>query len=159
MTMKRIKLYFTGWAAVMALFISSSALTSCNDDIADDDLYTYKAEMLSDWLRNNEDFSEFAAIVERAGKMDLFSTYGTYTCFAPKSRDILRLFGVFFKSGNTGFKLVVSSLRPVLHGGVSLSLTVDEEFDFIHYFRVSEKHCADDHHQHNADNDPCKNRA
>ena len=81
--MKRIKLYFTGWAAVMALFISSSALTSCNDDIADDDLYTYKAEMLSDWLRNNEDFSEFAAIVERAGKMDLFSTYGTYTCFAP----------------------------------------------------------------------------
>jgi hypothetical protein len=81
--MKRIKLYFTGWAAVMALFISSSALTSCNDDIADDDLYTYKAEMLSDWLRNNEDFSEFAGIVERAGKMDLFSTYGTYTCFAP----------------------------------------------------------------------------
>ena len=31
----------------------------------------------------NEDFSEFAAIVERAGKMDLLSTYGTYTCFAP----------------------------------------------------------------------------
>ena len=81
--MKRINHYFTQVAAVVAVAVSALSLTSCNDDIAVDDLYTYKAEMLSDWLRNNEDFSEFAAIVERAGKMDLFSTYGTYTCFAP----------------------------------------------------------------------------
>lgn len=81
--MKRINHYFTWLAAVGALAVGALSLTSCNDDIATDDLYTYKAEMLSDWLRNNEDFSEFAAIVERAGKMDLFSTYGTYTCFAP----------------------------------------------------------------------------
>lgn len=81
--MKRINHYFTLVAAVVAVTMSALSLTSCNDDIAVDDLYTYKAEMLSDWLRNNEDFSEFAAIVERAGKMDLFSTYGTYTCFAP----------------------------------------------------------------------------
>lgn len=81
--MKRINHYFTWLAAVGALAVGALSMTSCNDDIATDDLYTYKAEMLSDWLRNNEDFSEFAAIVERAGKMDLFSTYGTYTCFAP----------------------------------------------------------------------------
>ena len=62
---------------------AGGVLTSCSDDMSTDDLYTYKAEMLSDWLRNNEDFSEFAAIVEKAGQMDLLSTYGTYTCFAP----------------------------------------------------------------------------
>ena len=81
--MKRINHYFALLAAVLAVGVNGLALTSCNDDIATDDLYTYKAEMLSDWLRNNKDFSEFAAIVEKAGKMDLFSTYGTYTCFAP----------------------------------------------------------------------------
>ena len=44
--------------------------------------------MLSDYLRNNSDFSDFAAIVEKAGKMELLSTYGTYTCFAPTNEAI-----------------------------------------------------------------------
>ena len=39
--------------------------------------------MLSDYLRNRPEFSDFTTIVTRAGKMDLLSTYGRYTCFAP----------------------------------------------------------------------------
>lgn len=81
--MKRINHYFALLAAAAMTSVAACSLTSCSDDMSADDLYTYKAEMLSDWLRNNEDFSDFAAIVERAGKMDLLSTYGTYTCFAP----------------------------------------------------------------------------
>ena len=65
----------------IALFVVGFA--SCKDDIPEDSLYTYQAEMLSDFLRNNSNFSLFAQMVEKAGKMDLFSTYGTYTCFAP----------------------------------------------------------------------------
>ncbi len=57
--------------------------TSCSDSIPEDSLYTYEAEMLSDYLRNHDDFSLFARIVEKSGKMDLFSAYGRYTCFAP----------------------------------------------------------------------------
>lgn len=68
---------------LMGLTFLALGLTSCKDDIPEDSLYTYKAEMLSDFLRNNENFSQFARMVEKAGKMDLFSAYGTYTCFAP----------------------------------------------------------------------------
>ena len=68
---------------LMGLAFLAMGLTSCKDDIPEDSLYTYKAEMLSDFLRNNENFSQFARMVEKAGKMDLFSAYGTYTCFAP----------------------------------------------------------------------------
>ena len=65
----------------IALF--ALGVSSCKDDMPEDSLYTYQAEMLSDFLRNNNNFSQFARIVEKAGKMDLFSAYGTYTCFAP----------------------------------------------------------------------------
>ncbi|MCR5181184.1 MAG: fasciclin domain-containing protein [Bacteroidaceae bacterium] len=86
--MKRINHYFALLAVAFVAVASSFSLVSCSDDMSADDLYTYKAEMLSDWLRNNEDFSKFAAIVERAGQMDLLSTYGTYTCFAPTNKAV-----------------------------------------------------------------------
>ena len=63
-------------------------LVSCNDNVSGDDLYTYKAEMVSDYIRNNAEFSEFAKIVEKAGKMELLSTYGRYTCFAPTNEAV-----------------------------------------------------------------------
>ena len=80
--MKKI-LSFKIYALLTFLTIAVAGLTSCKDDIPEDSLYTYQSEMLSDYLRNNENFSLFARMVEKAGKMDLFSTYGTYTCFAP----------------------------------------------------------------------------
>jgi uncharacterized surface protein with fasciclin (FAS1) repeats len=58
-------------------------VTSCKDDIPEEYQKTEQKDMLSDYLKNHEDFSLFARMVEKAGKMDLFSTYGTYTCFAP----------------------------------------------------------------------------
>ena len=80
--MKKINLYITRLSFMLVACVTM-ALVACNDNIADEDLYTYKPEMLSDYLRKNADFSDFAAIVEKAGKMELLSTYGTYTCFAP----------------------------------------------------------------------------
>lgn len=60
------------------------ALVSCyDDDLPPESLYTYQNDMMSDYLKKNDRFSEFAKIVEKAGRMDLLSTYGTYTCFAP----------------------------------------------------------------------------
>lgn len=80
--MKKFYKYITS-VTLMLMAMASVALVGCNDNIADEDLYTYKPEMLSDYLHNNAEFSDFAAIVEKAGKMELLSTYGTYTCFAP----------------------------------------------------------------------------
>lgn len=80
--MKRILLYIKQ-SMLAAVAMLALGVTSCNDDIPEESLYTYKAEMLSDYLRNHEDFTMFARIVEKAGKMDLLASYGRYTCFAP----------------------------------------------------------------------------
>ncbi len=64
--------------------------TSCNDDIPADSYYTFTGEMMSDYLKDRSQFSEFVKIVERSrysvrgvNLMDLISTYGQFTCFAP----------------------------------------------------------------------------
>ena len=60
------------------------ALTSCSDEPDSEHFYTFTGEMASDYLKNrSETFSEFTEIVNRAGLMDLLSTYGHYTCFVP----------------------------------------------------------------------------
>lgn len=58
-------------------------LTSCSDEPDAEHFYTYTGQTMSDYLKQNTQFSQYAAIVERAGLMKLLSAYGTYTCFAP----------------------------------------------------------------------------
>lgn len=59
--------------------------TSCSDEPDDSNFRTFDDEMLSTYLQSREQFSEFAEIVSRSesGLMNLLSTYGSYTCFAP----------------------------------------------------------------------------
>ena len=75
---------------ICQLFLGSMALTSCSDEPDAENYYTFTGEMLSDYLTNPErpQYSEFAKIVERAGLMDLISTYGHYTCFAPSNEAV-----------------------------------------------------------------------
>lgn len=57
--------------------------SSCSDDPDSSNYYTFTGEMMSDYLRENADFSDYYRVVERAGLVDLLSTYGKFTCFAP----------------------------------------------------------------------------
>ncbi len=73
----------------MACAITIS-ITSCSDDIPSESYYTFTGEMLSDYLKARSQYSEFVKIINRAqysergvNLMDLISTYGQYTCFAP----------------------------------------------------------------------------
>ena len=63
--------------------LASVSLTSCSDEPDGENFYTFTGEMASDYLKNRSQYSQFSAIVERAGLMDLLSTYGKYTCFVP----------------------------------------------------------------------------
>ena len=63
--------------------LASVSLTSCSDEPDGENFYTFTGEMASDYLKNRSQYSQFTAIVERAGLMDLLSTYGKYTCFVP----------------------------------------------------------------------------
>ena len=62
---------------VLLLTVQMSLFTSCNDDLAADSYYTFTGEMMSDFLKNREDFSLFKRIVERAGEMDFLSSRGS----------------------------------------------------------------------------------
>jgi len=58
---------------------------SCSDEPDKSNFYTFTGEMMSDYLKSREQYSDFANIVSRAGLMDLLSTYGQYTCFVPSN--------------------------------------------------------------------------
>ena len=62
---------------------------ACSDEPDAEHFYTYKGQMMSEYLLSNAQFSQYAAIVERAGMMKLLSAYGTYTCFAPTNEAIM----------------------------------------------------------------------
>lgn len=81
---------YTWLVLLVAGFAGSMVVTSCNDDIPADKYYTFTGEMMSDYLKTHEDYSKFAAIVNKASQsqrgtniMDLLSVRGQYTCFAP----------------------------------------------------------------------------
>lgn len=63
---------------------------SCSDEPDGDNYYTFKGQMMSQYLKDSAQYSDFATIVERAGLMDLLSTYGSYTCFVPTNEAVER---------------------------------------------------------------------
>ena len=76
--------------ALMALaaFMATGSMTSCSDEPDSQYFYSFTGEMLSDYISNREQYSEFKYIVEKADLMDLLSTYGRYTCFLPDNKAI-----------------------------------------------------------------------
>jgi len=85
--MRRNKLFkgILGGLLVAMLTPVSTMLSSCSDEPDSQYFYTFTGEMMSDWLKNRPEYSEFTEIVERANMMDLLATYGHYTCFAPSN--------------------------------------------------------------------------
>ena len=87
----RLKNIYKGLVGTLLVMLTPTLmLTSCSDEPDSQYFYTFTGEMMSDWLKSPErpQYSEFAEIVERAGLMDLLSTYGHYTCFAPSNEAV-----------------------------------------------------------------------
>lgn len=68
------------FASVIA---SMLMLASCNDEPDAKYYYSFKGEMMSQYLANRSQFSMFNEVMNRTGFISLLSTYGNYTCFAP----------------------------------------------------------------------------
>ena len=60
-----------------------AAFVACSDEPDTDNLYVFETTMMNEYLTTRPQYSDFATIVSRAGLMDLLSSYGSYTCFAP----------------------------------------------------------------------------
>lgn len=67
----------------VVFFASVAIVTSCSDEPDESNFYTFKGRMMSEYLYQHEEFSEFAALVERTGMMKRLATYGALTCFVP----------------------------------------------------------------------------
>ena len=64
----------------------AGGFTACSDEPDSENFYTFTGEMMSDYLNNRSEYSDFATIVRRAELMDLLATYGHYTCFLPSNQ-------------------------------------------------------------------------
>ncbi|MCQ2220906.1 MAG: fasciclin domain-containing protein [Prevotella sp.] len=85
---KGIAKVLTVIGAVQLSIFAPALLSSCSDEPDAGNYYTFTGQMMSEYLQKNENFSQFAAIVEKAGLMDQLSAYGHYTCFAPDNQAI-----------------------------------------------------------------------
>ena len=76
--------------ALMALaaLTATGSMVSCTDEPDAENFYTFTGEMMSDYLKNRAEYSDFKTIVERAKLMDLLATYGQYTCFLPSNQAV-----------------------------------------------------------------------
>ena len=72
----------------LAAFAFMAPMVSCSDEPDAENYYTFTGEMLSDYLNNRPEYSEFKTICERANLMDLLATYGHYTCFLPSNEAV-----------------------------------------------------------------------
>ena len=79
------RLYFLliGW---LGISIAATFMSSCSDEPATSNYYTFKGQMMSEYLISHENYSQFTTLVQRTGMMKLLSTYGEYTCFVPTNQ-------------------------------------------------------------------------
>ena len=74
---------------VVPLMVVLLFSVSCKDDSVSKYYYTFTGETVASYLQNsNGKFSSFVEILKRANKLELLSTYGEYTCFAPTNTAI-----------------------------------------------------------------------
>lgn len=84
--MKTIKYNILTLLAILTL--GAVSFSSCSDEPDAENYYTFTGKMMSEYIKGSEDFSQFAAIVDRAGLMDQLSAYGHYTCFLPNNEAV-----------------------------------------------------------------------
>lgn len=73
----------------LLVFILAFWMGGCMDEgIIVDHYYTFTGETVASLLKGDPKYSKFVQVLEKAGKMDLLSTYGEYTCFAPINQAI-----------------------------------------------------------------------
>ncbi|MBR5963310.1 MAG: fasciclin domain-containing protein [Bacteroidaceae bacterium] len=80
------------FAHIAILVFCTFIIVSCNDTIPEEALYTYKREMLREYLMNHREYSEFTKIMDRADHLDLLGVYGSFTCFAPNNDAMLKYY-------------------------------------------------------------------
>ena len=84
LSMQRLLSYLVPCTSYLVVLTSCLLLlSSCSDEPDKSNFYTFKGQMMSDYLKTHENFSQFNSLVERVGLTNMLSTYGEFTGFAP----------------------------------------------------------------------------
>lgn len=67
----------------VACLVAAMFTQSCSDEPSGENYYTFTGEMMSDYITNRPQYSDFAYILRQAGLWDLMTAYGHYTLFLP----------------------------------------------------------------------------
>ena len=65
------------------------ALTSCNPEPDESDLYTFTGETIESYIQQDSMLTAFNYILSRVGYDRMMAAYGTYTCFAPTNDGVM----------------------------------------------------------------------
>ncbi len=102
--------------------------TSCWKTDPQDNLFTFKGEMLGQYLASEEradDYSEFAGILQETDVMGLLNTYGEYTCFAPTNEALYRFYE---KEGLAGYhEMSEDSLYKLVYNHIIKDYTIESK--------------------------------
>lgn len=92
MKIYNLKFLFVAIACIVA---TQLGLVSCSDDPGVENYYTSTSQYATDFLKDNEQFSQYVKILERAtGEkgtlrlIELLASYGSYTVFAPTNEAV-----------------------------------------------------------------------
>ena len=124
--MKKYSLTFLFVVAILG-FVSS-----CSDEPDSSNFYTFKGQMMSEYLYGHEEFSDFTKIVERAGMMDLLATYGAYTCFPPTNDAVkayLNKFADMLSDDSAGFDVYRTKKLNRVEDDEALRSYIDSRLD------------------------------
>ena len=83
--MKLLAVVLIALAAIQTMFVS------CSDEPDRENYYTTTSHYATSFLQQNEQYSLFVQILDRAQLLGLLGTYGSYTVFAP-TNDAVNLY-------------------------------------------------------------------
>lgn len=115
----KIRILVTKSRFTLQLMVMLSAaamlLTSCDPDDVGDNLYTFTGQMAGQYLSDveNEEFSEFARLLDTTKVMGLLNSYGQYTVFAPTNTAMKEYYTQKGKSSLNDFTL--DSLKVIAY--------------------------------------------
>ena len=83
MVTKIRKRLLIGFAFIICHLSFSVALTSCNPEPDESDLYTFTGQTIESFIQSDSTLTSFNYVLSRIGYDKLMAAYGIYTCYAP----------------------------------------------------------------------------
>lgn len=109
--------------AMGMLLGAATFLSSCTDNVSEDNYYTFTDETVASYCENRPStFSVFSQLMKDAGEETLLASYGHYTAFIPTDS----AFHVYFKENNISLESLSKEEKDtIIYNHIIRSLTQD----------------------------------